>query len=234
MGKKWWIAGIALAAALFFTQTTQDSAALPVFSQPEQTVPVLATESQQDVEFPCVLRTTGLILQNLARYDGLFPEGEEEREVVDAAALMVYNPGNQWIRSVKILLTQSGQDYLFEISWLPPNSRVLVVEKNAQRFPAAPVEHCRCLSLSLSDEPPCTDEIRIAEVQSGLQVENLTGREISRLVLYYKQYISDGDFYLGGYTCQKELTALAAGECREVAAYRYVPGYSRVVAVQDE
>lgn len=234
MGKKWWIIGTALAAAFLLPQTVQDSAALPVFSQPQQTIPVLATLSQTEVEFPCVLRGTGLILQNLARYDGLFPEGEGSYEVVDAAALMVYNPGEKWIRSVNILLTQGGEEYLFEITYLPPNSRVLVVEKDGQRFSEAPVESCRCLSLSVSEDPLYPEQIGIRETSSGLAVENLTGKEISRLVVYYKQYISDGDFYLGGYTCQKELADLTVGECREVDAYRYVPGYSRVVAVQEE
>ncbi len=234
MGKKWWIFGLVLAATFFLLPKTQDSAPLPVFSQPQQTVPVLATSPQAEVEFPCVLRTTGLILQNLARYDGLFPEEEEECEVVDAAALMVYNPGEQWVRSVKILLIQGGQDYLFEITYLPPNSRVLVVEKNGRRYSEKPVESCRCLSLSVAEKSLYSDDIRITETQSGLAVENLTGKEISRLVVYYKQHISDGDFYLGGYTCQKELTDLTVGECQELEAYRYVPGYSRVVAVQKE
>lgn len=232
MGKKWWIIGTALAAAFFLSQTAQDPAALPVFSQSQQTVPTLATTFQSEVEFPFVLRGTGLILQNLARYDGLFPEGEEEYEVIDAAALMVYNPGKEWVRSVKILLTQGTQDYIYEITCLPPNSRVLVVEKNGQRFSGAPVESCRCLSLSVSEESLFSEQVGIRELPSGLAVKNLTGGEISRLTVYHKQYVADGDFYLGGYTCQKELTALAAGEEREVEVYRYVPGYSRVVALE--
>ena len=232
VGKKWWIFGILLAAVALCFGKWENSQYLPVFSQPEQTVAAVATSPRPEVEFPCVLRETGLILQNLARYDGLFPETEEEQEVVDAAALMVYNPGTQWVRSVKILLRQGGQDYLFEITYLPPNSSVLVVEKSAQRYSEAPVESCHCLSFSSPEESLLPSEIGITDTQWGFAVENKTEREIPHLMVYYKQYIADGDFYLGGYTYQKELTDLVSGEGRELEAYRYVPGYSRVVAAE--
>ena len=233
VGKKWWILGILLTAAgiLCFGEG-KGSAELPVFSQPEQTVAALATSPRSEVEFPCVLRETGLILQNLARYDGLFPEGEEEREVVNAAALMVYNPGVEWIRSAKILVTQGGQDFLFEITCLPPNSRVLVVEKSAKNYSEAPVDRCRCLSFSSSKDTLLPGEIGVTDTQSGFAVENRAEQEIHGLTVYYKQYMADGDFYLGGYTYKKELTELAPGEHREMDAYRYVPGHSRVVAAE--
>lgn len=235
MGKKWWIFGVfAIFAILCWNGKGRDSLSLPVFSQPQQTVAALATDSRQEVEFPFVLRSTGLIVENIARYEGPFLENILQQEVAEVAALMVYNPGTQWVRAAKVLVAQGDEEYVFEITYLPPNSRVLVLERDARRYLDAPITDCRCLSLSETEFTLCADQIRITETGSGLMVENLTKQQVSRVVLYYKQYVQESGFYLGGYTCQKEVADLAAGESREVDVYRYVPGYSRMVAVKWE
>lgn len=234
MGKKQWIflAAAALLALGGFSGSGDPSGqAPPDFSEPTAAVTVMATQPAQAVEFPFVLRNTELIVEHLGQYEGPYLEADGEEQVAGVAALMVYNPGNKSIQSAGITLTQGTDTLRFEITYLPPRSRVLVLEKDRQRYSGQAVTDCRCTSLSREAFDRSEDRIAVTEVAGQLTVENLTRDELTAVTLYYKQYAPEGNFFLGGITCRYVLGSLSPGEVRTVIPYRYAPGYSQVVAV---
>jgi hypothetical protein len=176
-----------------------------------------------------VVTGTELIVQNMAQYEGPFLEAEDQEPVAQVAALMIYNPGSKMIASAELVLTQGERNLRFFFTCLPPQSRVLVLEKNRQQYSSEPVHSCQCLSFT--EETPQSSSMQITDSENGLSVVNLYDED-KTVTVYYKQYISDGDFYLGGVTGQTRVEHLAAGENREILAAGYAPGYCRIVAVK--
>ncbi len=235
MGNKWWIVVGLIVAALFWNSAdeTEKQENLPVFSPPVQTQTTEKPEDEGTLEFPFVIRGTELIAQCFVQYEGPFLEDEVQEPVTAVAALMVYNPGSHYIKNAQISMQQGGNPLLFEITMLPPGSRVLVLEKNGSPYSSEQVDQCQCLFVDtvLLD---AEQGIVITEGTAGLLVDNQTGQPVTNITIYYKQYNDEDGFYLGGYTETKSIGSLAEGEAREVKLYRYVSGYSRVVAVTAE
>lgn len=187
------------------------------------------TTSPNILEFPIVVDGTGLIVQNMAQYEGPFLEAEDQEPVARVAALMIYNPGDQMITSAELILTQGERTLRFLFTCLPPRSRVLVLEQNRQLYSSEPVYSCQCLSFA--EETPQPSLIEASDSENGLLVTNLYAMD-KTVTLYYKQYITEGDFYLGGVTGQTRVENLAAGENRKILASGYAPGYCRIVDVK--
>lgn len=225
--------GLAVAAALwgFVGEESAENENLPVFSEPSATAAVLATMQQTAVEFPCVLRDTGLIVQHLAQYEGPFLEADTQEQVAGVAALMVYNPGRQSVASAELVLTQGTDTLSFHITFLLPGSKILVLEKNGHPYSKEPVTDCCCLSISTDGFGIAQDKISVMEEKGQLVVKNVTDKDFSAVMLYYKQYAAEGEFFLGGRTCKQEIKALRAGESKAITPYYYAAGHSRVVAV---
>ena len=231
MSKKGWIfGGLAVLLVLWAVsgEIGQRDRVLNVFS-PSAVPAEPETTTQKPMEFPVVVPGTGLIVQNMAQYEGPFLESEEQDPVAQVAALMICNPGNKMITSAELVLTQGGRTLQFYFTCLPPQSRVLVLERSGQLYSSEPVDSCQCLSLT--EETPQSASIQITDSDNGLEVTNLYAMERS-VTLYYKQYITDGNFYLGGVTGQTRVENLAAGENRKILASGYAPGYCRIVDVK--
>lgn len=235
MGRKWWIAaGLVVAATLWNSaDTPAKEESLPVFSPPVQTQTTHASDARDALEFPFVIRGTELIAQCMAQYEGPFLEDEAQEPVSGVMALMVYNPGSRYVQNVRIVLQQGENMLFFEISMLPPGSRVLVLEKNKSPYSEELLDFCHCLTLH-TEENMGEQGIVVTEYDGKLFLENQTGQPVSNVTLYYKQYSDADGFYLGGYTCSKNIGFLAPEQRMEVELYRYVTGYSRIVAVMTE
>ncbi len=233
MGRKWWIVAGVVVAALFWTAA--DAAPVeskPVFTQPESTGGK-ETAVAEVLEFPIVISGTELIIQHSAGYEGPFLEDSTQEPVSEVMGLMVYNPTPRYVQQAVFQLQQGGRTLFFEITYLPPGSRVLVLEKNGQLYSKDPVHACCCLSLLMLAEPD-KPEIAVQEGEGKLTVSN-TGQEAAeKITVYYKQYYEQEGFYLGGRTDSVEIRGLLSGQSRELVPYRYVCGYSRIVLATSE
>lgn len=231
MGKnKWIFGGLAILLALWVAigRNRPEDRVINVFSPVETSVESESTIPKV-LEFPVVVSGTELIVQNMAQYEGPFLEAEDQEPVARVAALMIYNPGSKMISSAELVLTQGGRTLRFFFTCLPPQSRVLVLEKNRQLYSSEPVRSCLCVSFT--EETPQPSSIQVTDSENGLAIVNFYNED-KTVTLYYKQYITEGDFYLGGVTGQTLVEHLAAGESREISAAGYAPGYCRIVAVK--
>lgn len=232
MGRGKWLLLCLLAGALFWTaidRAHNRQEVLQVF-QPAATLSQTQTVQQESLEFPVVVRSTGLIIQNLVCYEGVLLESDSDEPAGEIMALMVYNSTDKMILSAELLLQQQERELLFSITWLPPHSRLLVVEQRGQAYENASVTRCSCLALETWEQGE--PSVEVLEVPAGLSVKNLGETTARQVLIHYKQYIPQGDFYLGGITKTAELLDLQAGESRDLLPEGYAPGYSRVVAVE--
>ena len=227
-----WLLLLMLAGALLWTaagQARDRQEVLQVFqpaTEPAQT----QSAPEKSLEFPVVVRSTGLIVQNLVNYEGVLLESDSEEPAGEIMALMVYNSTDQMILSAELQLQQQERELRFLITWLPPHSRLLVVEQRGQAYENTPVTRCSCLALKTREQGK--PSVEVLEVPAGLSVKNLGETTARQVLVHYKQYIPQGDFYLGGITKTAEILGLQAGESRDLLPPGYAPGYSRVVAVE--
>lgn len=202
---------------------------LPSFHQEQEMLVLPTTQPQETVEFPYVLRSAGLIVQHMAQYEGPFLEGDGEIPVSGVSALMIYNPKEQGILSAEVTVMRGGEVLEFSISFLPPKSRILVLEKNGKPYNKEPITQCICVSAVVANFAIQSAQLQITEENGQLQIQNLTEATLDQVMLYYKEYITEDDFYLGGCTRTAVIQSLEPGECRQLLPYGYAPGYSRVV-----
>ena len=235
MDKRWIV--VLLAVTVVFLgirgEGKEATPTVPSFSSPETTVPV-TSESKETVEFPYVLRGTGLIAEHLAQYEGEFLENDSREPVSGVAALMVYNPGSHGVYQVTVQLLQGDAILTFEIACLPPHSRVLVLERDARPYSRADVTACECLSFSADDFALREDRVELREEDGRIVLKNTSGETLTGLAVVYKQFAPKGKFYLGGAAKRCEIGILQPGESMAVMPYGYVFGYSHVLAVEFE
>ncbi len=232
MGRGKWLLIFILAGVLLWkvAERAQDRQEVLRVFQSATASSQTQTAQQESLEFPLVVRDTGLIIQNLVNYEGVLIESDSEEPAGEIMALMVYNSSDKVIFSAQLQLQQQERELLFSITWLPPHSRLLVLEQHGQAYQNATVNRCDCLELETREQGEIN--VEVLEQSAGLLVKNLGEMTARQVLVHYKQYIPQGDFYLGGITKTAELVDLQAGESRDLFPPGYAPGYSRVVAVE--
>jgi hypothetical protein len=199
--------------------------------RPEETEIVAATVPSASLELPCVVRGSRLVVEKLVCYEGDFWEDGTDRYVTDVMALVVHNPGNTTIRRAELSVSQGERQLLFVITYLPPNSRVLVLERNQCGFAAESLTGCRCIGL----------EEQSVEPQTDIRLENAGIRNLwlyndaefpQQITLHYKRFDTEQGVYLGGITYQLAVGPIAPGKQRNVSPLRYVQGFFKVVLLE--
>ena len=232
MGRKWWII-VGLVVAAICWDSTEVTKAVPTETLPQLQIQTAAPTVGKKLEFPIVVKGSGLIAEQAVRYEGPYLEDAWQEPVSDVMALMVYNPGENFVDNALLRLRQGDRTLLFEITMLPPGGRVLVLEKGAQLYSEETVDMCECLLLDFLPDVG-TQKVTVQEEGGALVVTNRTEGKVNGITLWYKQFDQKGGFYLGGYTNRADISELFPGESREVMLYRYVCGYSKVVAVIEQ
>ena len=210
---------------------TERGSSLPHFSREPQ-----AAQTPTDPTEVWEPETAGamLIARSLLPYDGpaLWDEGADLSSV---AALELWNAGKQTIRYAEVVVQQGERVLTFTVTYIPPNGRVIVPEKDLQVYTRDAV-----MDISYPVVLPLVDGAgskTIAVTEDGvfsLNVTNGAEESFSYVRVFYKQYDNENDVYVGGITYSAVLTDLEPGERRPVMPYRYAAGYAKVVAVVTE
>jgi len=236
VGWKHWIGLGALITAVFGWIWRGPTAGQEVLRFYETTTPevVHTTQGEDVLEFPYVLGDAGLIVQHMAQYEGPFLEDGSQEPVAEVAAVMISNPRRQGVCSAELVLWQGEERLEFSLTYLPPGSKVLVLEKNGKGYRKEPVAQCVCTAIVTGDFFEENEKITVVEQEEGLIVENRTQELAEKVTVYYKEYMFDGNYYLGGRTRTAVVEKLLPGERRQILPYGYAPGYSRVICALEE
>ena len=187
-----------------------------------------------DITFPATVTGTDLIAEELVSYDGAFMEDLSFDEVMNVAALLVRNTGDQWVLEGKITLAFGEQKMVFYIQQLPPGQAVLVLEADRQsckqRNFTALTGWTRRLEHSVSEEALHIESVG----SSSLAVTNQTSVALTNVRVYYKTVYADDVFYLGGNAYVCIIARLLPNETVHLQPEYYAGDLSRILRVEYE
>ncbi len=180
-------------------------------------------------EYP--ISCTDMVIMNLAAYDGAFYEDGTGREVVNVAALMLQNRGEDLIPYAHITVDTETGRYTFDATMIPPGSSVLIPEKNGQTL--GTTEIINYFGWNTVCPEDTLQAVAVCETLDGdLVLENMGDTALWNTTLFYRIYMEDGDYYMGGMAFETQIDHIPLGECVRILPEHYVMGYSQVVYVQ--
>ena len=228
------LSGVAL---LFSVQNTPVSAT----DQQEATEPykdftvelqeVLASPTQQ-FTLPTPIGGTTLVAQRLATYDGPFLEDGSGQEVVNIAALVVYNAGEREVLQAGITLQWGDTPLCFYAENIPPGKAVLLLERNRRSCSKTSFTACTGWQVSAQETREPAAYLEITDTAMGaVTVTNITCDPLQDVRLYYKSWLSPPDIYVGGISREMTVPILQPGESATLYPPYYASGYTKIVSV---
>lgn len=211
--------------------TITPSASMPGFAKPtEKTEDIFW--GQRNLELPFQLEENGLIAERRFSYSGTYWEDGSDEDVTGVAALMIFNPTDRMVEFAGIALEHAGGTEFFFVYCLPPNSRCLVLEKHRADYSVEPIQKCRGLITRWGDMTPESMEMAVALTDWGVTVKNRTYHTYDHVAVYYKMYVQQGDFYLGGVCYSAHMYSLEPKGSQWRPVYHVPEGITKVVAVE--
>lgn len=189
--------------------------------------PVLQTPNGFDL--PVTIPGTTLQAMEISAYEGPFLEDGYGQEVVNIAALHVYNTGQQEVLNACVTLQMEDTAYVFYGGHIPPGATVVFLERNARAYRQSAVKDCSGWQ-EISHQKQ-VEGLSITDKDNGtLIVTNTTDKTLYNLCLYYKAWLSPPDVYMGGITHSIIIPQLAPDQTEMLCPDRYATGYSKVVS----
>lgn len=186
------------------------------------------------IVLPVNVPGTVLTAQKLSAYEGPFLEDGTDREVVNVAALHIYNGSSKVILKAHIELQWEDGIYVFEGDHIPPKSTVVVLEQNAAAFRRGNFRACRGWQETQQNQG-VQSLISVTDMAMGtVVVTNMTDSTFRDVCIYYKSWLSPPDIYIGGITYMVQVPILLPGQTKYLYPSHYASGYSKVVSVTRE
>ena len=187
-----------------------------------------------EITLPINVPGTELIAQKLSAYEGPFLEDGTDREVVNVAALHLYNGSSSVILKAHIELQCENGVYVFEGDHIPPKSTVVILEQNAAAYRRESFLACRGWQETQQNQS-AQSLISVSDMAMGtIIVTNMTDRIFRDVCIYYKSWLSPPDIYIGGITYMVQMPVLLPGQTKYLYQSHYASGYSKVVSVTKE
>ena len=222
---------------LFSVKNTSVSAANQTGSmQPhndlaEQMQSVIASPAEP-ITLPASIHGTTLVAQRLAAYDGPFLEDGSGQEVVNIAALVVYNAGDREVLQTGITLQWEAVTLCFYAENIPPGKAVLLLERNRRSCAQNEFTACSGWQVSARETRDPAAFLEITDSAMGaVTVTNITSDTLQDVRLCYKSWLSPPDIYIGGISRQMSVSALQPGESTTLYPPYYARGYTKIVSV---
>ena len=234
-GKIRWVTGICILGCMISSSGCGESFYQPpVFAAPETETTQLSQQTQEGVEFPYTLSGSGLVMEALISYDGPFWEDGSGDTVEHVAGLQLYNPSECMVEFLSVVVECGGKRLYFFVYQLPPDSRCLVLEKCRNTYQDLPVVECRELSVRWEYQDLSRIQLDYLGLGPWVTVINRDARRQDHITLWYKRYVPEGDYYLGGVAYSEHLFFLQPQERRTIAPKYYEAGSTKIVAIQLE
>ena len=193
-------------------------------------VPEYTSQTPNGFCLPAIIPGTTLQATEISAYEGPFLEDDYGQEVVDIAALHIYNSGELEVLNTGITIQMENTDYVFYGGHIPPGATVVLLEINAAVYQKGTVK--ACAGWQETTDQKQVEGLQISDKDNGtLVVTNTTDKTLYNLRLYYKCWLSPPDIFMGGQTYSVTIPQLAPGQTQMLCPDRYATGYSKVVSV---
>lgn len=186
----------------------------------EETVPTVA--------FPLSLDDGRLEINSLFQFSGINPDCGNQ-EGTDIASIVLKNVSGTYLAEANISLTlPDGTQLNFVVTELPAGASAMAFSTENLSIPADAV--CLSAGCEASYDPTAvadSDQVTASADGSQITLTNVSGQDISQIVVYCRDLL--GDDYFGGITYSYTVTDLPAGESTTVEATDCVLGMAEVV-----
>ena len=151
----------------------------------------------------------------------------------------VKTPGEiaAWDREVDFLIVGyglAGAAAAVEAHDIDPEAEVLVLEKNAAAWQEWNISACDGWVSEETGQSILESALEIREVDMGtLSVTNISREKLPEVWLFYKNYLEEGDLYIGGITYIETVGSLDSGETVRINPNHYAAGYSRIIKAEE-
>ena len=197
---------------------------------PEEVSTVPEGIEEKPICLPMKMECTSLVVETMAIYDGPFYEDGSGKEVMNVAAVIVYNDSDHLIPYANITVDTENGCLTFQAYMLPPQSYTLVPEAAAQ--PYLPGEIKNIYAWHTVRQENGKEDILITHADDvTLQIQNCSGRQLNNLKVCFKKF-TDG-VYIGGKPFEFTVPVLAQNESVRLSPRYYVQGYSRIVFYEE-
>ncbi|MBQ4641200.1 MAG: hypothetical protein IJB47_01130 [Oscillospiraceae bacterium] len=184
------------------------------------------------IQLPTVIEGTTLIAQRLAAYDGPFLEDGSDREVVNVAALVVYNAGQYEILKAEVILAWGELLFRFYGENIPPGETVLLLEQNCRSCLQTNFTACMGWQITSNENQEPNAYVQISDSAMGaVTVTSISENTLRGIRLYYKSWLSPPDIYVGGISRMIEIPVLPAGESVTLYPPYYACNYTKIVSI---
>jgi cytoskeletal protein RodZ len=200
-----------------------------------EAVPVPTEEDQtaEATEPPVIELGSGLVVRYISGYAGIYMEDGSGDLVTDVMMLLLENTAEEDLQLARISVEYSDFTAEFEVTNLPAGEKVVALEKNRQPKPDEKYQAIQAKNVVFFPETMRLQEerIRITGANGSLEVENISGEDITGDIwIYYKH--SASDLLYGGITYRVSVKGgLAAGEKIRVIAGHYMVDSCRILQV---
>jgi len=181
------------------------------------------------ITLPYSIKGTSLIVEEVAAYDGPYLEDGSDHEVSNVMALLLRNVGKDGVAKAEITLHSNSQKLKFVADTIPPDTTILVLEKNRSLYGEKNFTKCEGWQVT-----ECSDwtnwEVAISEIDMGvLKLTNQSENLLSNINIYYKNHVEG--IYVGGITFIHRIESVAPGETVYIHPNHYARGYSKVIRI---
>lgn len=183
--------------------------------------------------FPYSIPGSGLVIEQINSYDGLFLEDGSDKEVSNVTAMVLTNTGDACAEYIEITIDRDGVQLKFIASALESGGSMIVLEADGKQFSNGTYSNCVADVATLSEFTMSENQVRVEETAEGnLLVTNLTESDIPCVRIFYKFYMNDTKVYVGGITYTAKVTNLGAGGSCTITPSHYLRGYSKIIMVK--
>ncbi|MBE6975707.1 MAG: hypothetical protein E7439_00710 [Ruminococcaceae bacterium] len=181
------------------------------------------------VSLPWRQEDLGVEIEELVAYEGPFLEDGSYEPVSDAAAIMLRNTGSRGISFCMVAVEMESRTLYFAVTWLPAGERALVLEHDGQVYTREAIAECRVVGIRWEEfESAPLQVTQLGEKE--LTVTNQSGQTLENSCLRHKLYVSQGDYYLGGFSFCTYLPILQPGESCRIRPENYGAETAKIVA----
>lgn len=172
----------------------------------------------------------GLEIVSIGKYAGLFVEDGTDETVSDVCAVTVRNSAEKTVQYAHLTLTIGAAAYEFDVTTLPPNAEIQLLELSRQPAPESADGYSADVTMytAFEIEPGMnSDALEITTQDTAITIKNITDQDMGQIYVYYK--VAYGELYLGGITYRVGVGSLAAGESTTCYAGHYSTDYCKLM-----
>ncbi len=217
-------------------EANSDSAGQNDQAQSQQETPDQSSEDEipdiPTIAFPYTISEEGLVIEQISPYNGYYIEDASDKEVSGVAAIVVTNNGGD-LEFAGIGISQGERSLAFSASQIPAGATVIIQEQTGASYSSSEPYYSATATTRRAEHFEMSEELVTVEDTGNntLSVTNISGLVLSEVKVFFKNYLSEEDIYVGGITYSVTLKDVEPDTVTEVSAGHYDSQYSRVVEV---